>query len=450
MVRIDLRLAASDDREDEPAKRKLPFFARVVKKIVRKKDAHDGSTTTLTEDASTTSAHEEDSVAFRALQMKAMATRTRLEAERDELQLALDKISKLEAKVDRLDEHPSWREEVYRETRLLIERLDPPSLQQNLSMELPIESKDEQPPLLPPDKRDDAITGFSNLPPPLQDAMARSAGLPKGSNDTIVIDKLMSENRLMESNDTFAFSATLNKEDFDEDFMLDDVRSIQTNNFVETLLPQSTRERPLDAEYVDAFYKEVCGKTTFQPSGKPEAVPGGYIVRGSSRFDEERGDLLMEAIDTKLKASSVYQKIGCYYIYDPTPRLEEDTMEDDDEVEKVLLLTDYNVSPSTDLWVKPLVSIIGIASIGAFALGSFSMNMDVVDQVSKAAENGDDLGWLYDLSLPVVQSILGIQLAHEAGHAIVALKDGVSICGAVYHLLSDLQLTLIHRCLICI
>ncbi|KAL3792947.1 hypothetical protein ACHAWO_003440 [Cyclotella atomus] len=55
------------------------------------------------------------------------------------------------------------------------------------------------------------------------------------------------------------------------------------------------------------------------------------------------------------------------------------------------------------------------------------MNMDVVDQVRKAAEKGEDLGWLFDLSLPVLGGIVGTQIVHEMGHAIIALKDGIKI-----------------------
>lgn len=70
------------------------------------------------------------------------------------------------------------------------------------------------------------------------------------------------------------------------------------------------------------------------------------------------------------------------------------------------------------------------------------MNMDVVDQVRKAAEKGEDLGWLFDLSLPVLGGIVGTQIVHEMGHAIIALKDGVSF--VVSNLTNDLFIYCSH------
>ena len=103
------------------------------------------------------------------------------------------------------------------------------------------------------------------------------------------------------------------------------------------------------------------------------------------------------------------------------------SMDFDEEDEPVLLLTNYDISPFTGLWVKPVVSILGLSSLTIFSLGAFSMNMDVVDQISKAAQNGEGFNWLIDLSMPIAAGVLCTQLAHEVGHGIVALKDGVSL-----------------------
>jgi hypothetical protein len=222
----------------------------------------------------------------------------------------------------------------------------------------------------------------------------------------------------------------LDKRDLEDAEILLDPMMMERNNVISNLFPEVTRQEPLREDTVMAFLQEVCGKDTFNPSSKPEALPGGYIVRGTNRLakdTEEDGDSLMDAIEKKLTTSSVYQKIQCCYILDPMPTSSQGDvlMEDLDEDEAVLLLTNYNLSPATGIWVKPLVSTIGIASLAAFALGAFSMNTDVVDQVAKAAETGEDLTWLYDLSLPIVGGMLGIQTMHELGHGIVALKDGV-------------------------
>jgi hypothetical protein len=110
---------------------------------------------------------------------------------------------------------------------------------------------------------------------------------------------------------------------------------------------------------------------------------------------------------------------------DPTPASGEDILNEEDEM-PVLLITNSDIAPSTDVWVKPLVTLIALASVAGFAMGTFAMNNDVVSQVERVAEEGGDLNWLVDLSLPVGVGVLGVQLVHEMGHWVVALKDGVS------------------------
>lgn len=390
-------------------------------------------------------APQENDAVTQVSQMKAVAERTRLEARRDELRLTVDRLSKLEAKAARIDSNPKHREDIMRDIALLSARLSPSVRNEAESKEKALENKVElsESPLEPTseptqqllgqEKRKEAIEAFSKLPQPLQAAMAKSVGMERSANinATAVIDKLMFDNLLLQTNDTFTFQTTLNKNDLDDQAFAElfvDQKFTKLNNFVQSLFPEVTRKEALDEACVTAFCSEILGRATFNPTGKPEAVPGGYIIRGSNKAskDDMNGDLLIQAIDKRLSYSSVYKKIQCYYLLDPTP-LNDDAMDFDEEDEAVLLLTNYDVSPSTGLWVKPVVSILGLSSLTAFALGAFSMNTDVVDQVFKAAENGEDLSWLVDLSMPIAGGVLCTQLAHEIGHWIVALKDGVSL-----------------------
>ena len=98
-------------------------------------------------------------------------------------------------------------------------------------------------------------------------------------------------------------------------------------------------------------------------------------------------------------------------------------MNEEDE-RPLILVTNADISPTTGVLVKPGVTLLGLASICIFALGSFSFNEEMMTQLSKTPEGFDGL---YNLSLPLALAILSTQLAHEAGHLIFALKEGVSI-----------------------
>jgi len=157
------------------------------------------------------------------------------------------------------------------------------------------------------------------------------------------------------------------------------------------------------------------------------AIPGGYLIRGESKVKSKEGkddgDVLIEALDKKISQSSVAGKIQVYYILDPTPPSGEEILNEEDE-SPVLLITNPDISPNTQPWVKPLISSLALASIAVFALGSFAFNEDVVGRVD--ASDGS-LDFLYDLSLPLAFAVLGTQLIHEFGHLVVALKDDILI-----------------------
>ena len=49
-----------------------------------------------------------------------------------------------------------------------------------------------------------------------------------------------------------------------------------------------------------------------------------------------------------------------------------------------------------------------------------------MDRIS-AASDATDLGSLYDLTLPLALSVLAIQIIHEFGHLIMAVKNGIDV-----------------------
>ena len=460
-----LSLSNNDNEEGE----RVSFLAKALQKL-QKKDADTDATLSeenavairgTTTDASNQDGtkEEEKKVESEAAMLRALAGKTRLEAEKMDISLTLSKIAKLETTLAQADKDE--RSNLLSEIQFLMKKFDAPPQQSEEKLSstessatkhseagktylvnsgnqteeggkknIVQEILDGDVPLLADDKREDAITGFEKLPQPVKDMMAKSVGMEDGSNSTAVVEKLMEENRLYEGDKEDNFSMSFKSDDIEEIF--EDLEFAEINSFVSSILPECTRKGPVKEEYVDAFYAEVLGKDTFIPrERKPQAIPGGYVIRGDSKVKSKEGrdsgDVLIEVLDEKISKSSVAGKIQAYYILDPTPPSGEEIMNEEDE-SPVLLITNYDITPDTAAWVKPTMSLVGLASIAAFSLGSFSFNDAVLDQISESANSGDgNLDFLYDLSLPLALSLLGIQLVHEAGHLIVAIKDGINI-----------------------
>lgn len=457
---------SSQNEGDEEAK--LPFFARALQKIRKKDDsvAKGEDTQLVLLDRKEDSTEELKPVVSESDQLRALADKTRLEAQKMELMLTLSKIEKLELKLLSVNgaqtkQDADMRSEIFAETQSLMRKLNPqqvtdtqkiPDSQQIIKeegtsmMPEPAEVlkqiQNEQIPVLSDEKRDEAISGFEKLPQQIKDMMAKSVGMKDGKNATAVVEKLMDENRLFEGEDDEQFSLVAKTEDFEDIFV--DMNIAEVNAFVRNILPEVTRKDGVNEEYIDVLYSDVLGKDVFNPNGKPENVPGGFIIRGEGKVKpidgKDYGDVLIDALDKKMATSSLAGKVQIYYILDPTPPSGEDIMMEEDET-PLLLVTNADISPTTGALVKPTVTFTALASIAIFALGSFSFNEDLMNQLSAT----EGFGGLYELSLPLALAVLSTQIAHEAGHLVFALKDGVSardqesiICCLTFRLSSHL------------
>lgn len=432
-------------KSEEDAESRIPFFARALKKIRKKEDGSIVGDTAqpLLLDADTSEEEKaSDSVTD---QLRALAHKTRLEAQKMDLTLTLSKIEKLERKISSINGQQTSnnvRSEILTETQSLMRKLNAKTEEKKTDSKQPLDREgssksetkapqdmlkqiqDEQIPILSDEKRADAIEGFEKLPQQIKDMMAKSVGIKDGSNATAVVDKLMEENRLYEGENDEQFSMVAKADDFEDIFV--DMDIAEVNAFVRNLLPEVTRKEGVKEEYIDEFCSNVLGKDVFNPTGKPENVPGGLIIRGEGKVKpvdgKDYGDVLIDALDKKMAKTSLVGKIQAYYILDPLPPSGEDILNEEDE-QPLILVTNADISPTTGALVKPGVSFLGLTSIAIFALGSFSFNEDMMNQLSQTPGGFDNL---YDLSLPLALAILSTQLAHEAGHVIFALKDGVS------------------------
>jgi len=467
----------SKDNNDDSGESRIPFFARAVQKFRRKKDDNDGAVGNLDEvekgvdDVVDTGAVKtvdakaaEKPVDSEAAMLRALADKARFEAQKMEMSLTLSKIAKLEEKLKRPDTKDDGRSDILRDIEVLMKKMNGepqavPKVAKSAAWasekkfvsepvmilgESPSSSDAEETegenniveeifggekPLLSDEKRKDAIDGFEQLPPQIKDMMAKTVGMKDGSNSTAVVEKLMQENRLYEGAENEKFAMTAKADDLEDIFI--DMNFAEMNRFVESLLPECTRKAPVDMDYIDALYTEVLGKDTFNPNErKPMAVPGGYLIRGISKLKPQEGrddgDVVVEALDKAISKSSVAGKIEVYYILDPTPPSGEEILNDEDEA-PVLLVTNYDISPNTEVWKKPFITFLGLASIAAFSLGSFSFTEEVLNRIDVATNSDGSLDFLYELSLPIATSVFATQLAHEAGHLIIAIKDGISI-----------------------
>ena len=420
-------LLSKDNNDDKD--NKIPFYARAIQKL-RKKKKEESSSDNITDIEKSNNNREYSEVDT----LRALANRTRLQGEIMDIQLTLSKISKIERRIPLLKDDKE-QAKIIEETQQLMNKINgivsitPPVAKipkDNVVQDI----LDGKKPLLSQEKRDMAINGFEKLPSQLRDMMGKAAGLKDGSNSTATIDKLMEKELLFEpDSDGESFSFLAKNTDIEDLDVFVNTDFVEINTFIESLFPKCTRKEPVNVEYLDTITTEVLSKDIFIQRDKPQAVPGGYLIKGESAVKsikgKDDGDVLIEALDKKMDKSSVAKKVQLHYICDPTPPSGEEILNELDE-KPVIFVTNYDISPDTQPLVKPLVSTLGLVSICIFSLGAFALNQDVTDRIS-AASDATDLGTLYDLTLPLALSVLAIQIIHEFGHLIMAVKNGIDV-----------------------
>jgi len=438
----DVVILSKDNDNDN----KIPFYARAIQKLRKKKkeeSSTDNNTNAIVEVVENTvieNNNNHDKEYSEADILRALANRTRLQGEIMDIQLTLSKIDKIEKAIPLLKDDKEQAILIEETQQLLnkingiVSTLTPPVTKKvsNETKEVNVvqDILDGKKPLLSQEKREMAIGGFEKLPSQLRDMMGKAAGLKDGSNSTATIDKLMEKELLFEpESDSESFSFLAKNTDIEDLDVFVNTDFVEINTFIESLFPKSTRKEPVNVDYLDIVTTEILSKETFIQRDKPQAVPGGYLIKGESVIKsikgKDDGDVLIEALDNKIAKSSVAKKVQLHYICDPTPPSGEEILNELDE-KPVIFVTNYDISPDTQPLVKPLVSTLGLVSICIFSLGAFALNQDVMDRIS-AASDATDLGSLYDLTLPLALSVLAIQIIHEFGHLIMAVKNGIDI-----------------------
>jgi hypothetical protein len=216
------------------------------------------------------------------------------------------------------------------------------------------------------------------------------------------------------------------------DFEMRNMTELDT--ITESLFPAATRkegETPTMAQAM-ILTTDILPKAGFNPSGKPEQVSGGFLIRGTNKLSDN--DKLIEAIDALVAKSQLENKLSVFYIKDYTI-FTLDQMESPNfapaDADPILLVTGPNVAREPRRLLYSSVSAVGIASSWYLSIYPFLLNPDLMKRAEEQMQLADanmayDLTWLTELSLPLFATFMGIQLAHEVGHRAVAAAYGVS------------------------
>lgn len=218
------------------------------------------------------------------------------------------------------------------------------------------------------------------------------------------------------------------------------VNKTEVDAAIEVLYPKCTRKEDEEGNpkiptlaQVKMLQSDVLPKASFTPRGQPELVQGGFIVRGTSKFDS--GDETIEAIDKELARNpNLQDKMTVLWTKDFTLLAEAENsfeMANPDEEPPVLFVMGPDIVPERKRVALSVTSAFGIATSWYLSVYPFLLNPAILKRTEEQLELADssmayDLSWLTELSLPLFVTFIGIQLAHEAGHKIMGAANGVS------------------------
>ena len=200
--------------------------------------------------------------------------------------------------------------------------------------------------------------------------------------------------------------------------------------FVTSIFPDATRKNnamePTEDE-AQLFLETVLSSKTYNPTSKPEKIPGGYLIRGTNKM--KSNDEMINAVESALSKSPLVDKLQFFYVRDPYPSDQDDPSQVDFENiwgEPVMVLFNKDVSPERNGYVATLTTIITLLCVGIFSLETFNDTPAIVSKIENAYNAGDyDLTWLTPSVTPIFFSILATQLCHEIAHQLFALKGKV-------------------------
>jgi hypothetical protein len=218
----------------------------------------------------------------------------------------------------------------------------------------------------------------------------------------------------------------------------DALNKTEVDAIIEISYPKCTRKEgaslPSEAE-VKRLVTEVLPKASFTTRGEPQKVLGGYIVRGTSKFNS--GDETIAAIQEQLTKYTLQDKMTVVYAKDFSSIISEDgefgtlaDMRDPDDVPPILYIMGPDIVPERKRIPLTLATSFGIATSWYLSVYPFLLNPAIMKRTEEQLALADasmayDLSWLTELSLPLFVTFMGIQLAHEAGHKLAGAAYGL-------------------------
>ncbi|CAB9521628.1 Probable zinc metalloprotease EGY1, chloroplastic [Seminavis robusta] len=220
--------------------------------------------------------------------------------------------------------------------------------------------------------------------------------------------------------------------------VIEAVNKTQVDTSIEAFYPKCTRKEgaalPTDAE-MKLLVTDLLPKALFTPRGEPEKVLGGYIVRGTSKF--ESGDETIAAIDAEMeKTPRLQDKMTILLASDFTVLAEMEDADnfdfrDPEEEPPILFVMGPDIMPDRQRVLLTLTTAFGVATSWYLSIYPFLLNPVLMKRTEEQLQLADasmayDLSWLSELSLPLFITFMGIQFAHEAGHKLVGAANGAS------------------------
>jgi len=216
---------------------------------------------------------------------------------------------------------------------------------------------------------------------------------------------------------------------------------------VETLYPKCTRifddetMQPLPTlAQVQQLCETILPKVDFSTTSKPEAVSGGYIVRGRLTSKAQSGDDLVRDIQARLDASpSLKGKLTVLYTDDFTVFSDPDAFEtyDPEDIPPILYVLGPDITPKPQRLVLVITTALGLATSWYLSIYPFLLNpainkrveeeLAVASALTSSSSSPPDLSWLSELSVPLFTSFIAIQLIHEAGHYATGAANRVKL-----------------------
>lgn len=204
-----------------------------------------------------------------------------------------------------------------------------------------------------------------------------------------------------------------------------------TENLVEGCFPRECRregEEPTEAEAKIVIEDVLSKNNTWNLLGQPEKVPGGFIIRGSTNY--ENGGELMEAIDANMATSRIRNRASLFYVFDPTPVTEEQA--DIGVRPPVLFLMGPQVVNDPTPLRSGFVSTVGVVTLWSSAIYPFLLNdkyMKLVEEQISFSDAGmpSNIDFINQMAYPLFTASLGIYFAHELAHKLVADANGMNI-----------------------